>query len=130
MHGVIPNFWRWQGLLWACASVFMRGTAFAINNYTALDAAKHCDDIVRGIQDAWSPRQSAEAFAALRRVVAGPRCKRMLKGLPIPKDIHAQPVASQLQAARRWQQHFGTLELAATFEHTDVSRLAGHVTRV
>eukprot|EP00959_Pyramimonas_sp_CCMP1952_P372399 7798580-Pyramimonas_sp.AAC.1 len=35
----------------------------------------------------------------------------MLKGLPILKDMHAQPVTSQLQAARLWQQHFGTLEL-------------------
>eukprot|EP00959_Pyramimonas_sp_CCMP1952_P007450 155806-Pyramimonas_sp.AAC.1 len=44
--------------------------------------------------------------------------------------MHTQPVISQLQAARRWQQHVGTLELAATFELADVARLAGHSTRV
>eukprot|EP00959_Pyramimonas_sp_CCMP1952_P403068 8445421-Pyramimonas_sp.AAC.1 len=44
--------------------------------------------------------------------------------------MHAQPVTSQLQAARRWQQHFGTLELAATCELADVARPAGHFTRM
>eukprot|EP00959_Pyramimonas_sp_CCMP1952_P147166 3080192-Pyramimonas_sp.AAC.1 len=66
----IPNFWRWQGLLWAFTDAFMRGAAFVINRSTAPDAAKHCDDIAAGIQDAWSQRQAAEAFAALRRVSA------------------------------------------------------------
>eukprot|EP00959_Pyramimonas_sp_CCMP1952_P410726 8607091-Pyramimonas_sp.AAC.1 len=97
----------------------MRGAAFVINKSTTLDAAKHCDDIVTGTQDAWLRGQAAGALAALRRVGAGPRRKRMLKGLPILKDMHAQPVTSQLQSARRWQQHFGALELAATFELAD-----------
>eukprot|EP00959_Pyramimonas_sp_CCMP1952_P363556 7613026-Pyramimonas_sp.AAC.1 len=69
----------------------MRGTAFVINKSTTLDAAKHCDDIATGIQDAWPRGQAAEALAALRRVGAGSRRKRSLKGLPILKDMHAQP---------------------------------------
>eukprot|EP00959_Pyramimonas_sp_CCMP1952_P008188 171214-Pyramimonas_sp.AAC.1 len=72
---MIPNFWRWQGLLWAFTCVFMRGAAFVINKSTALAAAKHCDDIATGIQDAWSRGQAAEAFAALRRVGAGSQRK-------------------------------------------------------
>eukprot|EP00959_Pyramimonas_sp_CCMP1952_P340751 7137116-Pyramimonas_sp.AAC.1 len=43
--------------------------------------------------------------------------------------MHAQPVTSQPQVARRRQHHVGTLELAATFELADVARLAGHLTR-
>eukprot|EP00959_Pyramimonas_sp_CCMP1952_P065625 1370192-Pyramimonas_sp.AAC.1 len=74
----------------------MRGTAFVISKSTTLDAAKHCDDIATGFRDAWSSGQAAEAFAALRRVGAGSRSKRMLKGLLILKDMLAQPVISQL----------------------------------
>eukprot|EP00959_Pyramimonas_sp_CCMP1952_P252156 5268729-Pyramimonas_sp.AAC.1 len=68
LQNIIPNFCRWQGLLWAFTYVIMRGTAFVINKSTTLDAAKHCDYIVTGIQGAWSRGQAAEAFAALRRV--------------------------------------------------------------
>eukprot|EP00959_Pyramimonas_sp_CCMP1952_P027577 579348-Pyramimonas_sp.AAC.1 len=89
LQGITPDFWRWLGLLWAFTCVYMRGAALVINK--SLGAAKHCDDIATGIQEARSRGQAAEAFAALRRVGAGSRRKRMLKGLPILKDMHAQP---------------------------------------
>ena len=54
----------------------------------------------------------------------------MLKGLPILLDMHGVPVTSATQAARRWQQHFVTLELAATFELQDMDALQGHFGRV
>eukprot|EP00959_Pyramimonas_sp_CCMP1952_P350449 7342258-Pyramimonas_sp.AAC.1 len=55
--------------------------------------------------------------------VQGPAASACVKGCPYSR-IYAQPVTSQHQAARRWQQHFGALELAAPFELADVTRLA------
>eukprot|EP00959_Pyramimonas_sp_CCMP1952_P415272 8701339-Pyramimonas_sp.AAC.1 len=91
LHGFHTQLLEVAGSLVGLHICAMRGAAFAINEPTALDVAKHCDDIAKGIQDAWSQRRSAEAFAALRRVGAGSRRERVLRGRPILKDMHAQP---------------------------------------
>eukprot|EP00959_Pyramimonas_sp_CCMP1952_P069750 1455868-Pyramimonas_sp.AAC.1 len=40
----------------------MPGTALVVNQSTTLGAAKHCDDVAKGIPDAWSQSHAAEAF--------------------------------------------------------------------
>ena len=130
LYRTIECFWRWQGFLWAFSYIYLKASAFVVQTSTRLDSVAHCDAVVQGIHDAWSNRQSAVAFAALRRLGAGSRRKRMVKGLPILHDMHGVPVASAGQASRRWQQHFGTLELAATFDVCDVPALTGHFARV
>ena len=123
-------FWLWQGFLWAFTYVFLRASSHTVQKSTSLDSAAHCDAIVQGIRDSWDRRQSAEAFAALRRVGAGSKRRRMVRGLPILHDAQGRPVTTELAAAKRWQQYFGHMELAATIAAADANDYHAYFERI